>query len=118
VFIHGKGDTTALPVYHSQNRSLKMGTFDSTNGDFAGLTTAQVKTVLSAIATQALTISQVCSAHAMEHDADEMGNVFRTLEMMVSTLGSLADRPLGGGCVGDVAAWHCGPNFATVEHYR
>ena len=71
------------------------------------------KTVLSAIATQANTLAQLCSNQAMIHDDDEMGNVFRTLEMMVSTIGALADRPLGGQCVGDIAQWHCGPNFAA-----
>lgn len=90
-----------------------MATSYSTNGDFAGLTTTQVKNVLSAIATQANTISQVCAERAMDHDDNEMGNVFRTLEMMVSSLGALADRPLGGGCVGDIADWHCGPFFAA-----
>ena len=84
------------------------------NGDFAGLTTSQVKALLSAIATQCNTVSQVCSTHAMDYDGGDpagLGNIFRTLEMMTSTIGALADRPLGGGCVGDVAQWHCGPNF-------
>ena len=85
---------------------------NSTN-DFAGLTTAQVKTLLSAIATQCNTLSQICAEHALAHDADEMGNVFRSLDMMLCTVGALADRPLGGECVGGIANWHCGPNFAA-----
>lgn len=89
-----------------------MADSDSTNGDFAGLTNTQVKTVLSTIATHANTLSQICTDHAMTHDADEMGNVFRSLEMMLCTIGALADKPLGAKCVGDVADWHCGPTFS------
>jgi len=83
----------------------------STNGDFAVLTARRVKNVLSAIATQSNTLSQLCSDQALVHDDDEMGNIFRSIEVLVSTIGALADRPLGDGCVGDIADWHCGPNF-------
>ena len=88
---------------------------NSTNGDFAGLTAAQVKTVLSTIATQANTLRQICCAHSVEHDSNEMGNVFRSLDMMLSNIGALADTPLGGECVGNLADWHCGPNFRHAK---
>jgi len=91
-----------------------MANSDSTNGDFAGLTNAQVKDLLSTIATQAHTLSEICATHAETYDSDELGNTFRSLDMMLCTIGALADKPLGGDCVGSIADWHCGPNFSAA----
>jgi hypothetical protein len=91
-----------------------MANSDSTNGDFAGLTTAQVKAILSTIATQANTLSEICLSHAEQHDNAELGTVFRSLDMMLCSIGALADKPLGGQCVGSDADWHCGPNFSNT----
>ena len=88
-----------------------MGTSNSTNDNFDGLSVEQVKLLLETIATKANTASQICTHHAHTQDSNELGNVFRALDSMLCTIGALADKPLGGMCVGTIADWHCGPNF-------
>ena len=88
-----------------------MADSDSTNGDFAGLSVEQVKLLLETIATNVNTMTQICDHQAHIQDSNELGNVFRGLSMMLSGVGALADRPLGGECVGGLGDWLIGPNF-------
>ena len=81
-------------------------------GDFEGMTVGQVKLMLEKLATDALTVAQLCDRHAYEHDSNDTGNTFRGLGMMVRSIGLMADRAIGGECVGDVGDWLVGPSFS------
>lgn len=93
-----------------------MVTNNSTNGDFSGLSVDQVRLLLEVIATKANIASQICTQHAHDQDDSALGNVFRALESMLCTIGALADKPIGGNCVGDDADWHAGPFFRKLSH--
>lgn len=98
----------------TENVSATPWAASTSKNDFAGMSVGQVQILLETVATLSNTASQICTHHAHSQDSTELGNVFRALESMLNVIGSLADKPINGNCVGSDTDWHCGPMFRSA----
>lgn len=82
---------------------------------FNGLTPEQVSCLLERIASSLNLASEICGNESVKHGRSETALAFEAMSLMLSSIGALADLPLGGDVAGDFASWMCGPNFNEAK---
>lgn len=81
------------------------------NGRGDGYSPAQLRMVLQSIATQMAALNGLLLvAQSCEEDW-ECARLVDAAQALAQGVGCLADEATGGGVIGSMGLWHCGPGF-------